>query len=273
MKDQYEDFATLEYRGWQRVAHKYESTWSGLTRLFIPDLLQAAGVTAGTRVLDVACGPGYVAETASSLGAIPTGVDFSGEMVRIARQRNPEIEFREGDAQALDFDADTFDVLLMNFGLLHLPQPEKALAEAHRVLRSGGRLGFTVWAGPEQSPGAKIVDNAVKTHADLSNVPQGPDFLVYGNIDVCRMKLSSAGFDPDSLVLQTIMKEWCVSTPPFLFEAERDAGVRTAAVLARQNSEALKAIQSHIEDSVRAYQSERGFVIPYVAHVIVVKAA
>ena len=272
MKEQYDDFATLEHRGWQRVAGKYESAWSGLTRLFIPDLLQAVGVTAGTRVLDVACGPGYVAEAAHSRGAIPTGVDFSAEMVRIANERNPDIEFREGDAQELDFDNNTFDVVVMNFGVLHLPKPEKAFAEASRVLRSGGRYGFTVWAGPEESPGAKIVDNAVKAHADMSvGVPQGPDFLVYGNADKCRSALR-AGFDAQSLVLQTIMKEWCVPTASFLFEAERDAGVRTAALLSQQTPEALKAIQSQIEDSVRGYETENGFKIPYVAHLIAVSA-
>jgi ubiquinone/menaquinone biosynthesis C-methylase UbiE len=274
MNEQYDDFATLEYRGWQRVANKYESAWSGLTRLFIPDLLQAAEVTGGTRVLDIACGPGYAAEAARSRGAIPTGVDFSAEMVRIAKQRNADIEFQEGDAQALDFDADTFDVVVMNFGLLHLPKPQEAFAEASRVLRSGGRFGFTIWAGPEKSPGARIVDDAVKAHADMSAaVPQGPDFLVYGDAEKCREALSRAGFDPQSLVLKTITKEWRLPTASFLFAAERDAGVRTAAVLARQSPEALKAIQNQIEESVRAYEQERGFVIPYVAHLAVVKAA
>ncbi len=273
MNEQYDDFAKLEYRGWQRVANKYESAWSGLTRLFIPDLLQAAEVIAGMRVLDVACGPGYVAEAARSRGATPTGVDFSAEMVRIAIERNPDIEFREGDAQALDFDADAFDVVLMNFGLLHLPKHEVAFAEASRVLRSGGRYGFTVWAGPQKSPGARIVDDAVKAHADMSvGVPQGPDFLGYGSAGNCHQVLSRAGFDPQSLVLQTITKEWCVPTASFLFEAERDAGVRTAALLARQSPEALNAIQAQIEESVRAYEQERGFVIPYVAHLISVNA-
>ena len=59
-------FSQFEYRGWQRVANKYESTWSGLTTLFIPPLLEAVGIVPGMRLLDVACGPGYVAEAARS---------------------------------------------------------------------------------------------------------------------------------------------------------------------------------------------------------------
>jgi hypothetical protein len=51
----FSNFSELEYEGWERVAHKYENAWSGLTRLFIPHLLQAAAVKSGSRLLDVAC--------------------------------------------------------------------------------------------------------------------------------------------------------------------------------------------------------------------------
>src|SRR5437867_8339427 len=95
-----EAFAQLEYDGWQRVADKYESAWSGLTKLFIPYLLKSAHIGPNIDVLDVACGPGYVAEAVARLGAKPIGVDFSPEMVRIASERNPRIEFREGDARS-----------------------------------------------------------------------------------------------------------------------------------------------------------------------------
>jgi 2-polyprenyl-3-methyl-5-hydroxy-6-metoxy-1,4-benzoquinol methylase len=81
------DYTRFQRDGWTRVAHKYEDAWAGLTRLFIPDLLDAANITRGQRVLDVACGPGYVAEGARDRGATLTGVDISPEMIRIARER------------------------------------------------------------------------------------------------------------------------------------------------------------------------------------------
>lgn len=117
------------------MAGKYPDAWSGLTRLFIPDLLEAAAVAPGMWVLDVACGPGYVAEAARALGANPIGVDFCAEMIALARERCPHIEFHQGDAEALGFADDSFDVVLMNFGLLHFPNPEAAIVEARRVLR------------------------------------------------------------------------------------------------------------------------------------------
>src|SRR5437867_2719543 len=104
-----ESFARFEYDGWQRAADRYELAWSGLTRSFVPELLAAAGIAAGQRVLDVACGPGYVAESVRANGATPVGIDFSPVMIRLARARTPEIEFRVGDAQCLDLPDASFE--------------------------------------------------------------------------------------------------------------------------------------------------------------------
>src|SRR5439155_12299213 len=121
-----DEFTRFEYEGWQRVAEKYDTVWSSLTRQFIPYLVDAGHISTGVSVLDVACGPGYVSAAVKKVGANPTGIDFSRKMVGIARSMFPEITFREGDAQQLPFTDASFDRVLMNFGLLHLSQPEKA---------------------------------------------------------------------------------------------------------------------------------------------------
>ncbi len=273
MNSESESFTQFEHEGWQRIASRYEDAWSGLTRLFIPHLLEAVEVTSGTRLLDVACGPGYAAEAARTLGAEPVGVDFCAEMIRLARERNAQIEFREGNAQALDFEDDSFGAVVMNFGVLHLSNPEAAFAEAYRVLRSGGRYGFTVWARPEESPGARIVEEAIKAYADMDvALPEGPDYFGYGDLDECRKTLGELGFDPVSLVFRTVTVEWQVPTASFVFECERDVGVRTAALLAAQTPETLSAIRAQMKESVRAYTKRDGFSIPYAAHVVAVTA-
>lgn len=273
MSEALDDFAALERRGWQRVAPRYEDTWSSLTRLFVPHLLDVAWIGPGAQLLDVACGPGYVAESARARGARPIGIDFSSEMVRLARLRCPEIEFREGDAQRLDFQPGRFDVVVMNFGLLHLPDPEAALSEARRVLRKGGRFAFTVWAGPELSPGARIVDDAVKAHADAAaEFPRGPDSFGYGDEATCGETLARFGFDPSTFLFQTVTEEWRVPTTSFLYEAERDVGVRTAALLAAQKPEALDAIRRQIEESVSRYAKDDAFALPFAAHVVAATA-
>ena len=63
-----EAFAKFEHEGWQRVAGKYDSVWASSTRQFIPPLLDAAEVAGNSSVLDVGCGPGYVAAAADERG-------------------------------------------------------------------------------------------------------------------------------------------------------------------------------------------------------------
>lgn len=267
------DFHQFQLAGWQRIAHRYDQAWSGLVRPFIPFLLEAATVEKGARLLDVACGPGYVGEAAHALGAIPTGVDFSAEMIRMAKDRNPLLEFHVGDAQALDFMGKTFDRVVMNFGLLHLSRPENAFSEACRVIRPGGWYGFTIWAGPEKSLGNRIVTEAIKAHANFDiQLPPGPAYFSYGNPEECGHALGEAGFDPSSLTFRTETIEWKVPSASFLFDAERDAGVRNAGILALQTPEALMAIKGRIEASVRAYERGDGFVIPFTAHIVAARA-
>jgi ubiquinone/menaquinone biosynthesis C-methylase UbiE len=271
METMQDDFSRFEHAGWQRVADKYDAVWSSLTRQFIPYLIRAAEVSSGLSVLDVACGPGYVAAAAKDRGAIPAGIDFSEKMVTIANNMFPDIRFLRGDARNLPFDDDNFDRVLNNFGLHHIAHPEKACAEACRVLKPGGRFGFTVWAGPEESPGAGIVNDALKAYADLDvGLPEGPPRDLYGDKEDCRRVLERTGFDAKSVSYETRRVEWRVPTARFYFEAERDAGVRTAGLLARQSPERLEAICAAIENGIKRYAQGKEFVVPMAAHVVVV---
>lgn len=100
---------------------------------------------------DIGCGPGYVSAAAAERGAVLTGFDFSKRMLVPATKIFPQIRFREGDAQNLPFADGSLDQAVANFALLHLADLERAYAEACRVLRSGGKFGFTVWAPAEES--------------------------------------------------------------------------------------------------------------------------
>jgi len=266
-----DSFTRFEYEGWERVANKYDSVWSPLTRQFIPYLIEEAQVSAGMSVLDIACGPGYVSNAVRKFGATPMGIDFSEKMVAIAKQMFPWIPFAQGDAQNLSSNDASFDRVLINFGLLHLSHPEQACAEASRVLKSGGKFGFTVWAPPPQNPGAKIVNDAIEAHAELNvQLPEGPPHYLYDDKEECRMVLDRAGFDGKSMIYETRLVEWHLPSASYFFEAERYAGVRTAGLLARQSPERLDAIRIAIENGVKRYAKGNEFVIPMAAHVIAV---
>jgi SAM-dependent methyltransferase len=116
-------------------------------------------------------------------------------MIAAARQQHPGIAFQEGDAAALPFAEASFDAVVMNFGLLHLAQPEAALADACRVLRPGGRYAFTVWASPDQAVGFGMVLRAVE-ELGVKDVPlpEGPPFFRFSDVAESRRALEAAGF-------------------------------------------------------------------------------
>ena len=274
MEPDYRDFRHLEHTGWERAAGEYETRWTDLTSHFIEPLLRAVDLPPGARLLDVACGPGYVAAAALKAGAVPVGLDFSARMVRRARERNPGIEFFEGDAERLPFETARFDRVVTNFGVPHLARPENAFREARRVLRRGGRFGFTVWAAPRDNPMAKYVCDAIEAHSDLPiGLPESPPRFPLCEEAACRRALEEAGFVPATMTFETVRTTWRVPSAEFLFESELKAGVRTAAVLARQSAGRLVAIRAAIADAVRAHAEPGGFAIPATAHVVAATAA
>jgi SAM-dependent methyltransferase len=264
-------FSSFEHEGWQRVANRYHSVWSSSTRQFIPPLLDSAEVSTKMSILDVGCGPGYVSAAATERDAIATGVDFSKQMIAIAKKMFPQIKFLEGDAQNLPFRDASFHRVLANFALLHLADPERACAEAFRVLKPRGKFGFTVWAPPRQSPYAKIIDDAIQAHANADvDLPPGPPHYLFAGQEEFRRALKRVGFSGDSMKFKLHTIEWNVPSANYVFDAERNAGVRTAGLLARQTPEALRAIQSAIENAVRTYAKGDDFAIPKAAYVIAV---
>jgi len=267
-----EAFSEFEHRGWQHVAERYDSTWASSTRQFIPPLLDAAQVGPDMALLDVGCGPGYVSAAAAERGARAIGLDFSSEMLAIARKKFPGIEFREGDAQNLPFVDASFDRVLANFSFLHLADPERACAEACRVLKSGGRLAFSTWARKEENPFLQLVDDAIQAHADLEvDLPPGPPYYLFENEEEFRSALNRAGFDGASMKFKVHRIEWQVPSARFIFEAELKAGVRTAGLLAKQTPEVLRAIQSDLEASIQKYAKGDGsFSLPKTAYLVAV---
>jgi SAM-dependent methyltransferase len=119
-------------------------------------LLEACGVGAGTRLLDVACGSGFLAALAAARGASVAGVDVTPELLAIACERVPEGNFREAGMDALPFPDGAFDVVTGVNGFQFALDPGIALAEARRVLVAGGRVGAAVFAEPERNEGTAL---------------------------------------------------------------------------------------------------------------------
>jgi SAM-dependent methyltransferase len=257
-------FHDFERAGWERAAEFYGDAFGGVTVQAADALIDAAGVRAGMRVLDVACGPGFVSAAAAARGAGVTGLDFSAAMIAEARRRNPSITFRNGVAEALPFEKASFDAVVMNFGLLHLARPDAAIAEAHRVLRPGGRYALTVWAPPEKAVGFGMVLQAIREFgtADVG-LPEGPPFFRFSDQAEFRRSLETAGFT--DVAFRELPLTWSLLSADEAFEAMSRGGVRTAAVLRAQTPAALAAIRDAVGRGVEAYAKDGHFVVPMPA--------
>jgi SAM-dependent methyltransferase len=258
-------FHQFERSGWEVAAAHYADAFGIVTIQTADALLDAVGAWAGTRLLDVACGPGFVAAAAARRGASAMGIDFSAAMIADARRRHPDLRFDDGDATALRFDAGSFDAVVMNFGMLHLAQPDQAIAEAHRVLRAGGRYGFTVWAGPDLAVAFGMVLRAIETLGNATvPLPEGPSFFRFSDAGEVRRTLARAGFS--NVQVQPLSLTWPLSSPDALFEAMAHGGVRTAAVLRAQTPPVVDAIRSALRQEVAdKYAAGNGYVVPMQA--------
>ena len=247
-----EKFRNFELAGWQEIPAGYHDAFGPLTAQAIEPLLDAVRLKKAMSFLDIASGPGYVAAAAARRGAIVLGVDFSAAMVDHAQRLHPGVEFREGDAEMLPCGNGLFDAAAMNFGILHLGRPETALLEAHRVLRKGGRFGFSVWANPEETVGFGIVLRAVELHGEPRvELPEGPPFFRYSDPEECKRGLIVAGFQ--SPAVTKVKQLWRLPGGDGLFNAMKDSTVRTAGLLRAQKPTVLEKIRGEMRAALTKY--------------------
>jgi SAM-dependent methyltransferase len=245
-------FAEVERAGWTDTARAtgYVDLFAAASDQVIEPLLNVVDPKPGEMALDLCCGQGNVAEALVTRGCNVIGADFSQAMLEFARQRLPNVTFIEADAQKLPFDDCAFDFVLSNFGVCHVPDQRRALAEARRVLRPGGRFGMTVWCGPDLSPSYEMFYRVIKTHgAPGITAPPGPDFHQFANRNIANEMLSSARFS--GINMTTVESGWIVSTPEGFFDIFARGTVRAAMLLARQPSEHYVAIRSALAEEVR----------------------
>lgn len=253
----------FEHAGWQQAASGYGATFAHATRGFIDALLDAARVGQGMQALDLACGPGLVAGAARLRGAMPTGLDFAAAMIGLACTAHPEIRFEEGDAEALPFADASFDAVVSNFGIHHVPDPVRALSEARRVLRPDGRMAFTSWAAPAENIAWKLLFDAISAHGDPNAAKTPPSGGGLGTPEDLLRVLDTAGFA--QIEAHKVNREWRFAAAGDLIEGFRRGTVRTAAVIGAQPASALPAIEAAVARGIAAYQGPDGFAVPIVA--------
>lgn len=158
-------------------------------------LVERVGVEPGMRVLDVACGTGNAAIPAARTGGAVTGLDLVPELLEGGRASasaaGVEIEWVEGDAEALPFEDAAFDRVFSTFGHMFAPRHRQTADEMARVCRSGGAIGICCWT-PEGAAGDIF-------RATGAYLPPPPDFasppILWGTEEHVREMLGSVARD------------------------------------------------------------------------------
>ena len=215
------DDPIAKFKEAQRQGWKHFAPLEALTTPTAAKLVKWANVRAGQTLLDVACGTGVVAITAARIGAKVRAVDLTPELLERARENASiatfEIDFREGDAEALPFGDGEFDVVLSQFGHMFAPRPDVVIREMLRVLKSGGTIGFATWP-PELLIGSSF--RLVSTYMPplppgISPPPQ------WGDIAMVRERLGDA-------VKDIMFDRACMLVPALSIQNYRDHIEQTA---------------------------------------------
>ena len=254
-------FKSFEHGGWERIATSYGDSVARVTVQCVPHILDAVGVRKGLRVLDVASGPGFLTQAAAERGAEALGLDFSESMVQEARRRFPHVAFRQGDGENLPFGEGSYDVVLCAFGILHFANPDRAIAEAHRVLVPGGVYALTAWRPLEENAFFNLVLEAIKTHGNLNvPVPPGPPMFRFGDPAECERVLRGAGFhDVSTRGLPAFLH---LDRPEEALEMIEQGTVRTVAVLKGQTPAQRERIEQAVIAATDKYRLNGKIALP-----------
>lgn len=263
--------------GWQLSGSASEAYERYIVQAFMQGwtqgLLDLAGLAAGARVLDVACGTGVVARQAASRAGKEghvVGVDLNAGMLAMARMlpqppAGAAVEWREGNATALPFPEATFDAVLCQQGLQFFPDKPAALQEMRRVLVPTGRLVVSVWRPISRCPWQRAVADALERHVSANAAMGIRGAFSLGDRDELRALITAAGFRTVRIRIDGQMIRY-----PSLEEfVPGYLSATPAAGLAATLDESTRAeILREVKTSLQAYLDDDGLAAPIEAHVV-----
>jgi SAM-dependent methyltransferase len=251
-------FKAFEAAGWSANAAGYGALTGRITAHVADRLLDAAGVTAGTTVLDIGCGRGDLCAAAAARGARPTGVDLAEGMVAAARAAHPGVDFRVGDAEDLPFPDGAFGAALAAFVVNHLPHPERAAAEWRRIVAPGGRVAVAMWDQPERVEFLGLLDAAM----DAAHVQRGvllpPGPPAYRFADEAQLRALLAGGGLVRVEVEAVAFAYAITGVDELWDGVQTGSVRTAAQLRALDDDERARVRGALDELLEERRSTGG---------------
>jgi SAM-dependent methyltransferase len=257
-------------------------------RVLVPAVLQAlsrrvldlAAPREGERVLDLACGTGIVARTVAPIvGAAGSvvGIDVLPPMLAVARSvpapDGASIEWREGDATALDLSDSSFDLVICQQGLQFFPDREATASEVLRVLAPGGRFVAAVWQGIDRQPFWEAFTEVEAANLAPLGLTRDDVTLPFswGDPDALRRLLTEAGFDPIELSTATIEANFAAET--FVQDIEYPYGALVPEFLEDPDAFAsyVDAVREGSRDVLNRYRRDDRIVFETPANLVLAR--
>jgi len=249
-------FREFERAAHDRIASSYHAFFAPITANAAMPLLDAVQATVGTRLLDVATGPGVLAAHADRRGARVTGIDISSEMVALAARITPDCTFVVADVSSLPFAPSSFDAVVCAFGIGHFPSATVAMRECVRVLTPGGRLAVTWWDVPERNRLQGVMLEAIQEAGAQPppTLPAGPPLFQYSEDAALAELLSAAGL-ADVVVRAHGFLHRIASTEA-LWDGALGSLARTSALIHSQTADMVQRILHAFERRASVYTAK-----------------
>ena len=226
----------------------------------------AAGISNGDQVLDVACGTGVLAREAlrrvGPEGHV-VGLDLNEGMLAVAARTEPKIAWRQGDAVSLPFEDMSFDVAVSQFALMYFPDRVAALREMWRVLGPGGRLAVAAWAPIENARGYQIlVEITVRQCGpDAADVLAAP-FVLGDRAELARLFVDSGIVGADIALHQGSVRF------PSVTEFVR-VEVKGSPLADKLSDDQMRILAAESENALAEFVVPSGeIVMPIAAHIV-----
>jgi SAM-dependent methyltransferase len=255
-------------RDWDAAAAGWKRWWPVLERAAQPvsnRLVELARIQSGARVLDVATGSGEPAVTAArrvAPGGRVIGVDQSPAMLTVARERARDlgvmnIEFHESDGEALMIAESGFDAVLCRWGLMFMPDVERAVRAMRERLLAGGRLAVAVWSTPDKVPMISLGADIVRKLANLPPPEPGAiDPTRLGDTSILTAALNHCGFKDVAIERMPVTFEF--DSAEDFTKMREDVSSAFRGLLARQTPELRHQILTAVTEAARKFIQSNG---------------